>query len=392
MAQEQGSKASLGQRWLGVAAQLGPLLAVAGVLGLFAAAEALFTERANLLGVESLRAIIVNSTTVGVCALGMTLLIIAGGIDLSVGSGMALCATALACLLKRDCNPVLAVTITLAIGGLLGAINGCLVSFLRIVPFIITLGTMTIYVGAGKMLAENVEKGQTVRPAEDQVPRTLRLMIHTRREALYPPAPPPPSDPKERRAWVEPWWTTLPGPVRLPWCTVACVPLGVWLALILAAGVSGLLHWTVFGRYIYALGSNESTARLCGINVPLTRIAIYTVSGLFVGMAGVLWFCRLASGTPTSGSGQELKVIAAVVIGGASLSGGRGSVIGTLAGALLMNIISSGCTQLGLSNEVQDMVLGGVIIGCVTMDQVRQHGAEIRRVVFDRLGWRTSEA
>ena len=143
----------------------------------------------------------------------------------------------------------------------------------------------------------------------------------------------------------------------------------------MAVVLSLVLRYTVFGRYVFALGSNEQTARLCGLNVPALKVAVYTLGGLFIGLAGVYQFAKLKVGNPTSGVGLELKVIAAVVIGGASLSGGRGTVLGTLTGALLMQTIASGCTQLGLSNPVQDIILGVIIVAAVTVDQIRQRRA-----------------
>src|SRR5690606_6557984 len=115
----------------------------------------------------------------------------------------------------------------------------------------------------------------------------------------------------------------------------------VWLTLALAGLLAIVLHRTVFGRYVYALGSNEATARLCGINVSWNKIAVYTLSGFFIGVGGIFLFSRLSSGTPTSGTGLELQIIAAVVIGGGSLNGGRGSIVGTLAGAAIIQVINS---------------------------------------------------
>lgn len=342
---------------------LGPLLALIVVVLLFAILEARRVEHPVFLTADNLRLITVNSAVIALCALGMTIVIIAGGIDLSVGSGVALCATVLACGLKLNWNPWLCVTLTLLSGCLLGAINGTLVSLLRVVPFIVTLGTMTAYLGGGKMLAERIDKGQTVRPAvyapgdrnfeKNQVPVWLQEFTSVREKALIPH--------KEQ----------VPASV-LPFVDWFRWPLGIWLGLGMAAIVAGLLRFTVFGRYVFALGSNEATARLCGINVPLVRIAVYTLAGLFVGIAGVYQFSRLTSGNPTSGVGLELRVIAAVVIGGGSLSGGRGSVLGTLAGAALMAVINSGCTQLGIPNPLQDVILGVIIIAAVTLDQIRQ--------------------
>ncbi len=344
-------------------ASLGPLLALLVVVFLFAALEARQTDQPVFLTADNLRLITVNSAVIALGALGMTIVIIAGGIDLSVGTGIALCATVLACGLKLNWNPVLAVMATLLAGAVLGAINGTLISLLRVVPFIVTLGTMTAYLGAGKMLAEAVDEGQTVRPAihapgdrnfdRNQVPVWLQQFTSVREKALWPA--------KDQ----------IPAAI-LPMIDWLRFPTGIWFGLFLAAIVSAVLRYAVFGRYVFALGSNEATARLCGINVPAVRIAVYTLAGLFVGIAGIYQFSRLTSGNPTSGSGLELRVIAAVVIGGGSLSGGRGSVLGTLAGAALMAVINSGCTQLGIPNPLQDVILGVIIIAAVTLDQVRQ--------------------
>jgi len=348
---------------------LGPALALVAVYLLFAALEVAHNHRANIqkpavfLTADNLRTIVAASAVTGICALGMTIVIVSGGIDLSVGTGVALCATVLACALVKDVDPWLAVILTLGTGCALGAVNGITISGLRVVPFIVTLGTMTAYLGAAKMLADNVAHAQTVRPkvidvgspnyADNQVPEWLKVFTSTREKALWPD---------------DDWFPAAVGPA-VEWVRF---PVGVWLGLLLSLIVAAVLRYTVFGRYVFALGSNEATARLCGINVPGVRIAVYTLAGLFVGLAGLYQFSRLTSGNPTSGVGIELKVIAAVVIGGGSLSGGRGSILGTLAGAALMSVIASGCTQLGVSNSLQDVVLGVIIIAAVTLDQLRQ--------------------
>jgi ribose transport system permease protein len=153
------------------------------------------------------------------------------------------------------------------------------------------------------------------------------------------------------------------------------VSKGVWLALFLAVIVACVLRYTVFGRQVFAIGSNEATARLCGLNVPLVKISVYTIAGLLIGIASICFFVRLNSGNPTSGTGLELKFIAAVVIGGGSLNGGRGTVLGTLAGTAIMGVIASGCTLLDIGNPVQDIILGAIIIAAVTVDQLRRSRA-----------------
>lgn len=345
-------------RWKQRTSALGPLLALVLVFTFFAVAESVVKRSqgrpAVFASANTLRTIAVNSATIGVCALGMTIVIIAGGIDLSIGNGVALCSTVLACCLKRDWDPALAVLLCVLTGGLLGAVNGGLVSLLRVVPFIITLGTMTVYLGIGKLLAKIAESGgQTVRPdVTRQVPKWLQAFTSNREFALWPA--------KTGNSGVD----ALLDFVRFP--------AAIWLGLALAILVAAVLRYTVFGRYVYALGSNEATARLCGINVPWNRLWVYTLCGLFVGIAGVYQFSRLMSGDPNGNSALELRVIAAVVIGGGSLSGGRGSVLGTIAGAALMSTIITGCTYLDISNDIQDIVLGAIIVAAVTVDQFRQ--------------------
>ncbi|MEK6259730.1 MAG: ABC transporter permease [Planctomycetota bacterium] len=374
---------------------LRPFLALVVVTALFCAADWWINqEKASFYTSRSMRTVAAQTATVAVAALGMTVIIIAGGIDLSVGTAIALCATVLAWSLKEDVvllvvhgdnvagatqklkvaleeldrsknepeatagkalvdrrkehlertqaasrrwtrwTPCLALGLALGCGCLCGLVNGALVSYLRLVPFIVTLGTMQVYLGLAKMIAAET----TVRPDNaTQVPAWFGDLLSVRPQAL---------------------WLGLPS--------------GVWFTLVLAVVLSAVLHFTVFGRYVFALGSNEATARLCGINVRWNKIAVYALSGLFVGIAGLYQFSRLTVGNPTSGSGLELKVIASVVIGGGSLNGGRGSVLGTLTGALIMSVITSGCTALGLTNPIQDMILGIIIVAAVTIDQLRQ--------------------
>jgi ribose transport system permease protein len=140
----------------------------------------------------------------------------------------------------------------------------------------------------------------------------------------------------------------------------------------LAILVSVLLYQTVFGRYVFAIGSSEATARLCGVAVTRTKLAIYTLAGAFIGLAGVVDLARLGKGDATAGVGMELQIIAAVVIGGGSLAGGRGSVFGTLCGVLIVRTISQGCTALGLENQVENVLLGVIIITAVAVDRLRQ--------------------
>jgi ribose transport system permease protein len=144
------------------------------------------------------------------------------------------------------------------------------------------------------------------------------------------------------------------------------------MALGLAVMVAVILQYTRFGRHLFAIGSNERTARLCGVRVDRAKVAVYTLSAGLAGLAGVMEFAKLSVGDPTVSVGLELSVIAAVIIGGGSLSGGRGTITGTLAGAAMMTVIQVGCSQQGLPNWVQEIVTGTIIVGAVGLDHWRR--------------------
>ena len=355
-------------RWNLLGNVLGPFLALGVVYLFFGITDSMQTDGGTFLTPRNNHALAVSTATVAVAALGMTLVIISGGIDLSAGTALALSATVLAWCLKENVSPLLAIVAAVGTGCLTGFLNGVLISALRVVPFIVTLGTMTLYLGVAKIIASET----TVRPDRTtQIPDWLGSFLSLREKALVPgDGIVPWSEQAQQRDWSESasWFQR-----TLVWFAESTrVPVGVWLMLMLAVVLALALRYTIFGRYVFALGSNESTARLCGINVAWNKIAVYTLSGFFIGIAGLYQFSRLSVGNPTSGVGMELRIIAAVVIGGGSLSGGRGSVIGTLTGAAIMAVIASGCTQLGLSNPVQDIILGVIIIVAVTLDQLRQ--------------------
>jgi ribose transport system permease protein len=269
--------------------------------------------------------------TVIVCmaALGMTMVIISGGIDLSVGSIVSLSTVVVAILLRAGYDPAIAVLGALAAAAVCGLFNGFLITRLRVVPFIVTLGTMLLIRGAAKGLAEE---------------RRLEAPI----------------------TWINGLLRTARDGHTLG------VPIGIWLTVLLALVVGGLLGYTRFGRQLFAIGSNERTARLCGVRIDRRKLQVYTLSAVFVGLAGVLEFSRLAVGDPTVAIGTELDVIAAVIIGGGSLLGGKGTVIGTVGGATIMAVIQIGCSQHGLPNWVQQIVTGIIIVLAVALDRWRQ--------------------
>ncbi len=269
-----------------------------------------------------------QTAIVCVAALGMTLVIVSGGIDLSVGSVIALSTVATALLLRDGSSPLVAAAGAVAAGALCGLINGALITTLRVVPFIVTLGTMLLIRGAAKGLADERRL---------EAPITwLNGLLRTARDGSG---------------------------TLLPW--------GIWIVLVLAVVVAVTLQYTRFGRHLFAIGSSERTARLCGVRVERRKVAVYTLAGALAGLAGLLEFSRLSVGDPTVAVGAELGVIAAVIIGGGSLSGGKGTVLGTLAGAAIMTVIQIGCSQQGLPNWVQEIVTGTIIVFAVALDRLR---------------------
>ncbi|MDQ3812652.1 MAG: ABC transporter permease [Armatimonadota bacterium] len=313
-----------GLDWIDFIGKLGPVIGLIFVLGLFSV-----LRPSTFFTFDNVQLILLQTAVVVTAALGMTMIIISGGIDLSVGSNIALCTVVIALLLAKGLPPVVA-----AAGGMLtGALCGLLISFLitrlHLSPFIVTLGMWGALRGAAKGLA----KEQMV-----QAPSTwLNGLLNTL---------------SEEQRWM-------------------LVPPGVWMMLVLAIFVSALLRYTRFGRHIFAIGSNEQTARLCGVAVEPTKLLIYTVAAAFAGLAGVLQFSYLTVGDPTTAAGYELDIIAAVVIGGASLAGGQGSIFGTLVGAMIMTSVSNGCTKMDFPNWVQEIVTGGIIVFAVALDRFR---------------------
>lgn len=326
-----------------VADVVGPLVALLVVVAFFSVADLLQGSVGNFNSVGSARLIGVQSIKIAIAALGMTLIIISGGIDLSVGTAVALSGCVAAFALRLGLGMVPAVGCAVLCGAACGLLNGVLISVLRLIPFIITLGTMTIFLGIGKTIAED---GGTIRPPDGSVP-----------------------------SWLESMVTQFPEPMWIAWPLVPNFGWGVWLVIALAIVVAMILYRTIFGRYVFAIGSSEPTARLCGVPVIQTKLAIYTIAGALVGLAGVVDLARLGKGDASAGLGLELQVIAAVVIGGGSLAGGRGSVLGTLCGVLIIGVISQGSTALGLENQIEDILLGVIIIAAVFVDALRQRHA-----------------
>jgi ribose transport system permease protein len=275
--------------------------------------------------------ILTQTVIVAMGTLGMTLIIVSGGIDLSVGSTVALTSVAGAIVLLKGWGPWAVVALSVAVGAGVGLLNGLVIGGLRMMPFIVTLGMMGIARGTAKWLSGN----QTVSAPDSPVNGIMDLRDPTQ---LFP------------------------------------LPYGVWITLGLAVVMAIVMRNTVFGRYIFAIGSNEAAARLCGIRVNFQKALIYSVAGIFFGLAGLMQLSRLTQGDPTVAIGLELDIIAAVVIGGASLSGGSGTVLGSMIGALTMAVLRNGSNQMGLPTFMQEIIIGIVIIIAVGVDKLRQRG------------------
>jgi ribose transport system permease protein len=305
--------------------KLGPFFGLAIVIAIF---SLLHDSPERYLSTDNLRVVLSQTVIVAIGAIGMTMIIISGGIDLSVGSTIALTSVVTALGLSLGWPPSTAVVAGISVGMLIGLVIGLTITGLRVIPFIATLGML----GIGRGLAKWLGNEQTV---------------------LAP------------KTWVNELAVTFPSK---EWMIVAP---GVWIALVLAVFMAIILRNTVFGRRVFALGSNEAAARACGISTDKLKIQIYTFAGLFFGLSGVMQMSRLRLGDPTVAVGAELDIIAAVVIGGGSLSGGEGSILGSMIGALVMAFLRNGCQQMGWPNYIQEIIIGAIIVIAVAIDRYR---------------------
>ncbi|MBI3819081.1 MAG: ABC transporter permease [Planctomycetes bacterium] len=319
-------------RWL--IASVAPFLGLFIVVAIFYIYGKIIKPDSTFLTAFRLALIAKQTAIVGMGALGMTIIIIAGGIDLSVGSMLALTTVVLAKTLNSGNGAAIALAATLAAGVLAGLFNAILITILRLVPFIVTLGTMLLFRGVAEQLSDQ-------RKVSADAPAWIASLLD------------PPSD----------------GSFQF-------FSSGVWLVILFAFIVAGILRYTTFGRHVVAIGSNESAARLCGIPIHRVKIAVYAIGGFFMALAGMFEFANLnKQGNPTSGIGLELDIIAAVVIGGGSLNGGRGSVAGSLVGALMMTTLRNGCVFAEVPDPIQKIVIGAIIVGAVAIDQLRERSS-----------------
>jgi len=316
-------RGSSGSAWM---RRLGPFLGLLVVIAVFVAVPP--HKGVSLLDV---RTVLVHGVIVAIVGIGMTVVVISGGIDLSVGSGLALCGVTAAMASARGVPMVGVVLTAIGTGVLCGVYNGLLVTGLRLPAFLATLGTLGFFRGIAKWLA-----GSGVVSAPDH---GLNAMMQ--------PIP------------ASPAWLVAPG---------------VWLMAALALGAAGILRLTTFGRHMIAIGSNETAARHAGLRIGRCKVYVYAMCGGFVGVAGLLQFGRLTVGDPTGAVGYELDAVAAVVIGGGSLAGGSGSILGTVIGALMMAYLRNRCAALMWPQFVQEIIVGHIIIFAVAMDRWRRRG------------------
>jgi ribose transport system permease protein len=322
---EAEQRAVAGARRRQLLARLGPFLGLIAVIAIFA----LMTDSpSQYLSVRNFRIVVAQTVIVALGAIGMTMIIVSGGIDLSVGSVIALTGVVTALGLRSGMTPLVALLLGVAAGGVIGVVNGLAITRLKVIPFIATLGMLGVARGVAKWVADQ----QTV-----NIPET----------------------------WINELAVTFPRP---EWLVVAP---GVWLSVGLAVLVALVLRRTVFGRRVFAIGSNEAAARACGIPVDRMKIWIYGLAGLLFGLSGVMQMSRLRQGDPTVAIGTELDVIAAVVIGGGSLNGGVGTVLGSMIGASIMAVLRNGSQQMGWPNYIQEIIIGAIIVAAVAVDRVR---------------------
>ncbi|MHC5086781.1 MAG: ABC transporter permease [Planctomycetota bacterium] len=298
-----------------------------------------FLEPDTFLSVQNFKNVLSRSSINGIMAAGMTYIIITAGIDLSVGSMLAMCGRigSVAMLGFRGASlaeitggsyvemtsgtMIMGSLVGIAVGGLCGFANGMLITRLKLAPFIVTLGMMSIFRGAAYLM-------------NDGKPFAV-------------------SD----YAWLDIG-------------TVAGIPSAVLLFFAVLGAAGFVLKYTPFGRYTYAIGSNVETAFHAGIDVNKVLVTIYTVAGICVGLAAMITTSRASTSQPTAGLALELDIIAAVIIGGCSPSGGKGTMTGTVIGTLLISFLRNGLTLLDVSTNIQLVVIGGIILLAVTTDQI----------------------
>lgn len=307
-------------QWTSIWSKFASLLALILLIVVVTILNPAFLEPANLMNL--LRQISIN----GLIAFGMTFVILTGGIDLSVGSTLALTSALAAGMMVAGVDPILTIFIAVLIGAILGAINGLFIAKGKMAPFIVTLATMTIYRGLTLVYTE----GKPITGFGESYAFQL---------------------------FGKGYFLGIP----VPAVTMIIVFAVLWF----------MLHKMSFGRKTYAIGGNEKAALISGIRVDRVKVMIYSISGMMAALAGMILTSRLGSAQPTAGQTYEMDAIAAVVIGGTSLAGGKGRIAGTFIGVLIIGILNNGMNLLGISAFYQQVVKGVVILIAVLLDRKR---------------------
>lgn len=298
--------------------KLGPLLGLFLIVIVITILNPSFMTTDNILNI--LRQVSISA----LIAFGMTFVILTGGIDLSVGSTLALTGAVAATMLASGIDPVLTILAALILGAILGAVNGVIIAKGKVAPFIATLATMTIYRGLTLVYTDG-------RPVSDLGNEITFQMLG------------------------KGYFFGIPVPV----CTMILAFIALYV----------IMHKTTFGRRVYAVGGNEAASKLSGINVDRVKIAVYSLTGMLAALSALILTSRLNSAQPTAGTSYELDAIAAVVLGGTSLTGGKGWIFGTLVGALIIGVLNNGLNLIGVSSFFQQVVKGIVILIAVLIDR-----------------------
>ena len=292
----------------------------------------------NFFSIDTAKNILESSYYIGLMAFGVTFIIITGGIDLSLGTVMMCSALLGAYTFKSGWPLLISVILTILVGVVFGVLNGTMSAKLTLPPFIATLGTQYVSMGIGSIITK--VQSQTWPTATAEIGGWFKKVF-----------------------------------IRADLFGVQSFPVGaIWLAVFFVIAAI-ILHKTKFGRYTYAIGSNEEAARLSGINTSNWKVAVHTLSGFFIGMAGLFYAAAYTTITPGTGNGLEMNGITGVVIGGTSMSGGSGSMVSTLIGVFIMAVLKNGLSACGLQAPWQTFFTGAVVIGAVLLDIYRTKAA-----------------
>ena len=292
----------------------------------------------NFLSLDMVKNILESSYYIGFMAFGVTFIIITGGIDLSLGTVMMCAALLGGYFFKLGLPLIVAVLLTILVGVVFGFVNGNLIARLHLPPFIATLGTQMMAAGLGSIVTK--VQSQTWPTATAEIGGWFKKVF-----------------------------------IRAEVFGIKGFPVGAFWLVGFFIIATLILHKTKFGRYAFAIGSNEEATRLSGIKVDNWKVAVYTLSGFFIGMSALFYAAAYTTITPGTGAGQEMNGITGVIIGGTSMAGGSGSMVGTLIGVFIMSVLKNGLSSCGLQAPWQTFLTGVVVIGAVLLDIARTNAA-----------------